>query len=84
MARKKKENTSKEIKSKSKKVKGTKAKVKKTNTTKELTFSKTALINSKAFSGNKDVLNSLIKDDEMLSMTEVNGRIDTFMNKKGE
>mgnify|MGYP000801591664 CR=1 FL=1 len=45
-------------------------------------FSKEQILKSTAFTNRKDILTVLIKDDEELTLTEVQNRLDKFMKGK--
>lgn len=48
----------------------------------KVTYTKEALLHSKVYQCNRDVLNVLLKDDERYSIDEVNKLIQNFMKGK--
>ena len=48
----------------------------------ETKYTKVQLLNSKVFSNRKDALGAVIKDGEMLTIKEAQGRLDKFMKGK--
>lgn len=48
----------------------------------ETKYTKFQLLNSKVFSNRKDALGAVIKDGEMLTIKEAQGRLDKFMKGK--
>ena len=51
-------------------------------TEKETVFSKKQILESAVYSHRKDVLGALIKDDEQITLKEVQDRLDKFMKGK--
>lgn len=45
----------------------------------EAAYSKEQILSSAAFSQRRDILGVLIKDDEKITLTEVNDRLEKFM-----
>ncbi len=46
---------------------------------KDALYTKKQIIESEVFKNRKDLLNALIKENEKLTLSEVNNRIDNFM-----
>ena len=55
----------------------------KTKENKELTFTKTALKNSRKYCNFQDAIEVLVKDNESLTFNEIDERLNNFFNKKG-
>ena len=45
-------------------------------------FSKEQLLKSKIFTDKKDVLNAIIKDNDVITLEEAKTRLDKFMNRE--
>jgi len=48
----------------------------------EVKFSKSQLVESKRFSGQKDLLNTILEDDEEYTLEEVVSRVEKYMKGK--
>ena len=48
----------------------------------EIKFSKSQLVESKRFSGHKDLLNTILEDDEECTLEEVVSRVEKYMKGK--
>lgn len=47
----------------------------------DVLFSKTQLLNSNTFNRYKDIINSIVLDDDFISKSDLHNKINVFLNK---